>query len=177
MRNAFGFVAALLLLVVAVPSWAGPAGVAYVDIQRAMNDSEHGKNVKLELEGIVKEKSAGIEALAVERDSLQAELEKNRIMMSEEAVREKVDRLGKIEREAERMIEESNEELGRLQREKEISILKELDDIISAIGREKGYVAILPAEVVLYAPEGTDITDMVIERYNKLKGLEPSEKD
>ncbi len=176
MKKIFIVTAALVLLAFAAGVSAESAKVGYVDLQRAMNMSEHGKNVKIELEGIVKEKSGAVEKLAAERGALQQDLEKNRMVMSEEAVRDKIDEIKKIERTAERMIEESNEELGRIQREKELGILKDLDDIIGVIGREQGYAVILPAEMVLFAPEGASITKEVIKRYNAKKGLTPTKE-
>ncbi len=178
MKKIFIMTAALALLAFAAGVSAEPAKakIGYVDLQRAMNMSEHGKNVKIELEGIVREKSEAVDTLARQRETLQQDLEKNRMVMSDEAVRAKIDQIKKIERTAERMIEESNEELGRIQREKELGILKDLDDIIGAIGREGGYVVILPAEMVLFAPKGSSITSEVIKRYNAKKGLTPAKE-
>ncbi|MCK4910366.1 MAG: OmpH family outer membrane protein [Thermodesulfovibrionales bacterium] len=176
MRKISLVLAALLLLAFSAGASAEPAKVGYVDLQRAMNQSEHGRNVKIELEAIVKEKSDEVEKLALRREALQKDLENNRMVMSEEAVRDKIDEIKKIERNAERIIGESNEDLSRLQREKELGILKDLDDIINAIGREGGYTLILPAEMVLFAPDGSSITDEVIKRYNEKKGLTPAKE-
>ncbi len=150
--------------------------IGYVDLQKAMNTSEHGKNVRMELEGMVNEKSKEIEKLASQRDALQQDLQKNRLGMAESAVRERLDEIKKLERRAERVIGESNEDLGKLQREKELGILKELDVIITKIGLEDNYSIIIPAEMVLFAHESQDVTEEVIKRYNASKGLKPSKK-
>ncbi len=182
MKRTISVLAVLSVLVLAAvaPAEQGQTGqtgkIGYVDLQRAMNTSEHGKNVKLELEGMVKEKTQMVEKLARERDAMQQDLEKNRMVMSEAAVRDKLDQIKKIDRTAERMIEESNEELGKVQRDKEIGILKDLDAIITEIGLEGEYTVIIPAEMVLYAPESLNITDEVIKRYNASKGLKPSKE-
>ena len=176
MKKARIMLCAMALVLVAATAWAEPASVGYVDFQRVMNESEQGKNVKIELEGFVKERGGKIDELARQRDALQAEIEKNQVALSESALRAKVDELKKIEREADRLIQESNEELVNLQREMELSILEELSDIIDELGKEGGYDIIVPIEVVLYAREGSDLTDEVIKRYNKKKGLTPSEK-
>ena len=179
-------VLSVLALAVVAPAEQGQTGqtgqagqtgkIGYVDLQRAMNTSEHGMNVKLELEGMVKEKTQMVEKLARERDTMQQDLEKNRMVMSEAAVRDKLDQIKKIDRTAERMIEESNEELGKVQRDKEVGILKDLDAIITEIGMDGEYTVIIPAEMVLYAPESLNITDEVIKRYNASKGLKPSKE-
>lgn len=176
MKKTIFILAVLMMVVFSTSAWAGDKKIAYVDAQRVMNESEHGKNVKLELESVVKDRAAKIEALAKERDAIQAEIEKNKVILSEDALREKIEQIKKIEREAERFIQESNEDLMNLQREKESEILKDLGDIIEELGQEGGYDLILPVEVLIYAPESSDITDVVTERYNKLKGLTPSDK-
>ncbi len=176
-------VLSVLALAAVAPAEQGQTGqigqtgkIGYVDLQRAMNTSEHGKNIKFELDGMVKEKTQMVERLARERDAMQQDLEKNRMVMSEAAVRDKLDQIKKVDRTAERMIEESNEELGQIQRDKEVGILKDLDAIITEIGLEGEYTVIIPAEMVLYAPESLNITDEVIKRYNALKGLKPSKE-
>lgn len=176
MKSVFGILAALVLLATTAVVSAEPAKVGVVDLQRAMNQSEHGKNVKIELEAIVKEKSQELEKLAAERDALQKDLEKNRLVMSEDAVREKIGRINEIESRAKERVKKSNDELSKLQRDKEYKILKDLDKIISDIGKDGGYTLILPAEMVLYVPAGASITNEVIKRYNAFKGLTPSKK-
>jgi outer membrane protein len=173
MKKIFTVFTMFFVLAFVAGAFAGESRIGYVDLQRAMNKSEHGKNVKIELEGIVKEKTNAIEELANKRNAIQKDLEKSRMVMSEEAVRAKIDEIKKLERQAEQMINASNEDLSKLQRDKEFAILKELDDIITKIGKEGGYMIILPSEVVLFAPDGSSITNEVIKRYNALKGLTP----
>lgn len=146
--------------------------IGFVDLQAALNESEFGRKTKNELEEVIRDKRAVIDEKIKEKDAMQAELDRQSTTLSDEAMRQRVDELQKLEREIERKISDANEELQKLQREKEMGILKDLDDIISRLGKEEGYVVILPSDVILYSAEGVDLTDRVIVEYNKLKGKE-----
>lgn len=142
--------------------------IGFIDMQKALNESEAGKVAKKELEKMVKERQVKIDEKIALRDKLVAEIEKQSVVLSEEARRQKQDELEKIAREIERMVADSNAELQKQQRELEIEIVKDLDAIITGIGKEGNYTIILPADIILYSAEGTDITDLVIKKHNEL---------
>jgi len=146
--------------------------VGFINLQEALNESAFGRETKGQLEEIIKQKQAAISSKIDTKEMLEQELDKQSPMLSEEAVRQRSDEIDKLERDIERLISDSNTEIQKMQREKEVAILKELDDIIQALGRERGYTVILPADVVIYAGEGLDITQEVIKRYDKMKGAE-----
>ncbi len=47
---------------------------------------------------------------------------------------------------------------------------KEIFDIAGKIGKEGGYLLIIEKSAAVYYPESIDITDTVIEKYNKQSG-------
>lgn len=143
--------------------------IGFVDLQRALNESEFGKKTKTELEDLIRAKRTAIEEMAKTRDSMKEELDRQATTLSDEAMRQRVDELDRKERELERLVADTNEELQKLQREKEIVIIKELDDIISGIGKKEGYIVILPSDVILYSEDDADLTDRVIKEYDRLK--------
>ncbi|MGD2080745.1 MAG: OmpH family outer membrane protein [Nitrospirota bacterium] len=156
--------------------------IGFVDMQRALNESEAGKVARVELEEAVKERQGVISEKMAMRDKLVAELEKQSVVLSEEARKQKQAELATLSREVERMVEESNAELQKRQRELETEIVRDLDSIITTIGKQGGYTLILPAEIILYSVEGLEITGQVIDRHNALykakqgEGVEGSEE-
>ncbi len=142
--------------------------IGYIDMQRALNESEAGKKAKADLEKMIKERGSKIEEKVAVRDKLVSEIEKQSVVLSAEAKRQKEDELDKLTREIERMVSESNAELKKEQRNIETEIVKDLDAIIKEIGKEGNYTMILPAEVILYSEEGADITDQVISKHNEI---------
>ncbi len=143
--------------------------IGFVDLQRALNESKFGKKTKTELEDLVRKRRAAIEEMAKKKDALKEELDRQATTLSDEALRQRVDELERQERELERLVADTNEELQKLQREKEIVIIKELDDIISGIGKKEGYIVILPSDVILYSEDDADLTDRVIKEYDEFK--------
>jgi outer membrane protein len=162
----------LFFVLFVIPSYAVSAQevkIGFVDLQRALNESEAGKKAKAELEAIIKEKQSRIDEKIMRKEKIRKELEMQATVLSENAIRQRQDELDRMERDIQRLIDDSNAEIQRRQRQMELSILKELDAIITELGKEEGYTIILPAEVILYSGEGTDITDRVIEKYDKSK--------
>jgi outer membrane protein len=153
------------------------AKIGFVDLQRALNESEAGKASKSELEDLIKKKQEQIDKKIKEKNRLQEEFERQSSMLSEEAARKRMDEIEEAQRDAERMISDSNAEVQKRQREKEIAILKNLDDIINKLGTKEKYTIILPAEVILFSSEGVDLTDVVIEKFNALKTGSKNEKE
>lgn len=142
--------------------------VGFIDMQRAINDSEAGKTAKKDLENMIKERQGKIDGKIALRDKLLAEVEKQAVVLSEEAMMQKEDELEKLVRETERMIADSNIDLQKSQRELEVEIFKELQEIIDRVGKEGGYTVLLPSDIVLYSPDSNDITDLIIEKHNAL---------
>jgi outer membrane protein len=153
--------------------------IGYIDMQKALNESDAGKKAKAELEQMIKERQVKIDEKVALRDKLLAELEKQSVVLSEEAMRQKQDELDLLSREIERMASDARMELEKSQRELELDIVKDLDGIITKIGKESGYMLILPSDVILFSVEGIDMTDLVVQKLNerfKSKSKEGSKK-
>lgn len=141
--------------------------IGYVDLQRALNDSNEGQAAKTELQAVMKGMQADIDKKIAERDKLKAELEKQSSVLSPKAKKQKEAALEKLTAETQQMITQSNTEMQQKQREKEVVILKKIKNAIEQIGKSEHYLVILPADVILY-PGGTkEITDEVIQRVNQ----------
>ncbi len=140
--------------------------IGYVDLQRALNDSNEGKAAKIELQAVVKSIQADIDKKIAERDSLKAELEKQESVLSPKAKKEKEAALEKLSAETQQLITKSNAEMQQKQRAKEVVILKKIKDAIEAVGKSGHYLVILPSDVILYSDGATEITDEVIKRVN-----------
>lgn len=144
--------------------------IGVVNLQRALNESKSGIKAKSELEELIRQKQEQIEGKAAEHDRLKEELEQKAVVLSEDALKKRKEELEQTERDLKRMITESNTELQKKQREKEVAILQEMNELITALGKEENFMLILPAETILYSAEVTDITDRIIQRYDESRG-------
>lgn len=158
----------MLLMMGAQAFAAETVKIGFINLQQALNDSKVGKQIKTELETIIKSKQDEINSRIDEKDRLQQEYEKQAVTLSEQAARQRLDELQVKEREIDRLISDYKIDMQKVQREREISILKDLDDIITKIGKAEGYTIILPIDVILYHGEGIDITSEVITTYDRM---------
>jgi outer membrane protein len=147
-------------------AYAVDTKIAFVDLQRVFNDCEAGKATKAAWEDMVLQRQSVVEMKQKEKERLQAEFNKQSMMLSDDARRQKLDQMDKLQRDIQRMIDDFDTEMQQFQRDKEIAMINDLDAIIGTIGDENKFSIILRAEIVIYSAEGIDITDLVIEKYD-----------
>lgn len=144
--------------------------IGVVNVERVVYESETGKAVFKELDTMADQKQAIINEKLKTRDILKKALAEQQSALSEEAVRQRADEIEKIERDLDRFMADAKDELQKLEREKRLGILKEAGDVIFAMGKEMGFSLIIPSGVVIYNEDAIDITDMVIKKFDEVKG-------
>lgn len=155
----------LLALLVASPALAG--GLAYVDFQRAVNETEHGKKAQERLQNSFSSKRAAIDRKTQDLQSALMNYQQRQAILNEEA------RAG-AETEIRAMQQQLQADMVR--HEQEMSdeyrvVLADLDTQMRAlavkIGKERGFDLVLDQAMVVYAgPTVVDITDDLIRRYD-----------
>ena len=143
--------------------------IGVVDFQKALDVCEAGKEARIKLGELVKGKE---KVLAEQRDEikrLQETLEKQAIMLSPEALKEKKRELGMKNREFQRSYNDFMDEMKQHEKDLRTPILKELSRIAGDIGKKGGYTLIVHKDrtLIIYYPESIDITNEVIRRYNE----------
>ena len=159
-------IAAFILIASVSMVYAEELKMGFVDIQKALNESDSGKKAMGELEGQRKKTQTKINDKIAAKEKMQAELDKQENVLSPEAKREKTDEIEKMERDIENTINEANTDLQKKLRNLNLSILSELNEVIDDFGKTEGYAIIFPADAVIYTSKAVDITDSVIKRYN-----------
>ena len=146
-------------------------GVAYIDLQKALNLSEAGVTAKNDIgeqvkkyEAIVKEKQDAL--LAMKQD-----IEKQAVLLSEDAKAQKTREYQQQMKELERFTKDIQEELQQRDADFTKQILSEIFEVIDTIGAEGDYDVILEKteSSLLYASDRIDLTQQVIDAYNAKK--------
>jgi len=146
-------------------------GVAYIDLQKALNLSEAGVTAKNDIgeqvkkyEAIGKEKQDAL--LAMKQD-----IEKQAVLLSEDAKAQKTREYQQQMKELERFTKDIQEELQQKDADFTKQILSEIFEVIDAIGAEGDYDVILEKteSSLLYASDRIDLTQQVIDAYNAKK--------
>jgi len=145
--------------------------VAYVDIQKAVNESNAGKEAKKAITKDV-EKFQHIAAdKQKELQTLKESLDKQALMLTPDARANKEKEYQNKLREFQRWGEDTQNEVNQKRMEMERNISVALIKVIQKIGADEGYTVILEKNesIVLYASKTIDITDRVIKAYDAQK--------
>ena len=170
-------------------AWAGQAAstlkVGIVDLDRALKESTAGKQALQTLKQFrdkavkeINEKKQTKETKEATLRDLQTELTTQSLVLSETAKRDKEENYRRQGRElrrfiddANRFIEESERELREREAELTSRLLRELLDIVKAVGKEESFTIIFEKNerFLLYAADAIDLTDKIIKRFDVAK--------
>src|ERR1700693_3373383 len=164
MRNRV-MVAALLALLSAAPARA-EVKLAYVDVQRALNECEAGKKAKAEfrvkVEGVEQRLQGEQNDVANLKDKLE---KKGMLMRPEERQALQDDYLTKAKN-FERNFKDEKDELEHKDQEMTGRIIHDLAEVIRDVGEKNGYTMVMEKGSILWGMSNIDITDQVIRTYN-----------
>jgi outer membrane protein len=145
------------------------AKIGIIDMSRCVFSSDAGlkadaeiKSFEAELVAKLKVKEAQEELAKLEKDYVDTEK-----TLTEAGKRAKLETLQKKSAELENIRRTYTSELQKKQRELTDKILSEVISVVDTLAKEGKYTLIVDRPVVVYTADGMDITDKVIEIYNK----------
>jgi outer membrane protein len=177
MRNALGCLLLAGLLCSPIIAQAEDLKIGYVDLQKALNESEAGQKAKEVFKAEVDRMEQSLEKRKNEVTKLKDELEKKGLLLKEEE-RDSLERDYRQKlRDFERQYKDSQQELQIKDRELTGRILEELRQVLRDMGEQGNYTLILEGNntVVLYGSKAIDLTETVIKTYNA-KGAKVSSR-
>ena len=141
----------------------------FIDLNRALNESNAGKKAVTALESLVNFKQKFIAEKDDEINKLKAEITSQAAILTSEAMQQKKEQHDKLMKTFQRMVQDSKDEIEKRQSEFMKEILMDLRKLIVEFGKDEGYVAIFERleSGLLYMPGSTDLTETIIERFNK----------
>ncbi|MEE8448700.1 MAG: OmpH family outer membrane protein [Thermodesulfobacteriota bacterium] len=139
-----------------------------VDLQKALNLSTAGKKARESISKRAEEAKRVIKAKDSELRTLRAELEKQSLLLTEEARLEKAKAFESKRRDYERFFKDSREELALEERRLTNKILRELEKVVQKLGQEEGFTFIFERSQggLIYAANSVDLTNRMIELYD-----------
>jgi outer membrane protein len=158
----------LTALLIAFSVQAAEIKIGYVDIRKAVIESDEGKAALKALESMSTAKKTIIEEKAKVIRQKDEELAKQKSILTPEAADERKAEIEKLMAEYRQMIKHSEGEMQKSEAELVQKIMLDLKKLLSIIAGEEGYTAILDAPAVLYMPDELNLTDMVIRRFNEV---------
>jgi outer membrane protein len=168
----FGRVAALLMFFALISTAAASAEFkfAFVDMQRALNESNAGKKAKNDFRSEIGRLQGKLQRQQGEVAALKDELEKKGMLMRDEERRNLQDDYTRKLRDFERTYKDSKEELQQKDNEVTGAIIRDLAYVVRTLGERDGYTLVLEKGSLLWGMPSIDITDQVIRQYNASGG-------
>jgi outer membrane protein len=140
--------------------------IGFIDIQRAISDSNAGKRAKERFQAQVKKAEAELLKEKTELERLKADLDKKGPLMKEEERRNLEADLQRRYVNYQRTMTDQQQELRQKEGALTGDILKELEKIVNEIGKADKFTLILERNQILYSDQGIDVTNKVIEVFN-----------
>jgi outer membrane protein len=155
-----------LLAMAAATTARADVKLAYVDIQRALNDCRNGKSAKEQFRGRLERVQSQLQGEQSEVQRLKDELEKKGPLMQP-------DQLQSLQQEYTRKLRDFQDDYKNTrdslqQKDNEITsaIVRDLATIVRQIGQKNGYTMVMEKGNLLWAVPSVDITDDVIRDYD-----------
>jgi outer membrane protein len=163
---------AVLVGLMVSPVLADSVKIGYVDLQRALNESNAGKRARDEFKVQVDKAQASLKKQKDEVDALREQLEKKSLVMKDDERNNLEKELARKGRDFERAYKDSQADLQAKDNELTAGILRELQKVIKQYGDKEEYTLILEnsSNAVLYSAKDADLTDQIIKLYNAQGG-------
>src|SRR5256886_174056 len=155
---------------IAAAARAQPMKLAYVDVQRAIQETDEGKAARTRLKGEFDQRRAQIDRKSADLEKMQQEYEKQAPVLSDEAKRKKQEEFQKAVIEARKSAGDLQEDMSRQEQQAMGSILQRLQQVVAEIAERESLSFVMDKGTLLYAPLPADITNEVVRRYNDKYG-------
>jgi outer membrane protein len=158
----------LLMGMMAAATARADVRLAYVDIQRALNECRAGKEAKSRFRGRIQQLQAQLEGEQNQVEQLKRELEEKGALMQPDQRQNLEDDYEKKLRKFQDDYKNSRDELQEKDNEVTGAIVRDLATVVREIGAKNGYTMVMEKGTLLWAIPGIDITDQVIRAYDAM---------
>lgn len=162
------FLTAIMLVVMGSTAvFAADVKLGYLDMQRALNGSEAGKEAKEQLAARVKKYQDEINVKQEDLKKLKDELEKQGMLLSDSARSTKEKDYQNKLKDFQRFTKDAQDELQGKDEEFTRKILEQMEKIIQEYGRKNGYTFIFVRnESMLFVDDKADLTEEILKLFN-----------
>jgi outer membrane protein len=139
--------------------------VGFVNLAKVIEKAPQGEAAAKKIEAEFKPRSDALRKKQKKIQTLEAELEKNGLVMKASELSKKEAEITKLKRSLKREADEFNEDIN-LRRNEKLKVLQEVvREAVNEVGKENSFDIIL-AEGVLHVSDKADITDLVLKKLN-----------
>ncbi len=143
--------------------------VAVIDINKVLNLSEAGKAAKKKMEARYEELKKTIDTKQEEAKKLKEEIDKQKVMLGKEKLKEKEEALQAKVIELRKLTQEGEKEMQGRQGELTREVLKQIESQVDAVVKAEKYDLVLERGAgVIHVADSMDITPRILELVNKV---------
>jgi outer membrane protein len=153
-----------------VPAAASAQKIAVVDMQRAITETEDGRSARKKVQKLIAKKQSELKREEAELIKKLEGLQKQKSVLTDAKYKVKEEALLKEQLKLREMLMASQRELASKENELLVPITSRMMRILKRLGQKNGYSIILRSETVLWVPASQDLTDQLVQRYNKGEG-------
>jgi len=145
--------------------------IGVVDLEQAISSTDEGKAAREEFARKQREAQAKFQPMLDRYQALEEEIKAKKFVLADDVLNQKQLDLAEMRNEIQNKGREIEGQLQVDQKRLEIPLVQKLEGIIEELGKSQGFTLIIRrgAPGVLYTREALDVTQLVIERYNKKK--------
>ena len=154
------------LLATAASGAARAQKLAYVDVQRAIQETEEGKSARSRLKAEFDQRKSQIDKKSADLERMQQDYEKQAPVLSEDAKRKKQEEFQKALIDARKSAGDLQEDMNRQEQQAMGNILQRLQQVVAEIAERESLSFVMDKSTLLFAPAAADITNEVVRRYN-----------
>jgi outer membrane protein len=154
------------------------AKIAFVVLQRIVNESAEGKAASGQIQALQQKKANELTAKQKQLQDIQQKLEKEGSVMSATAQGDLQKQAERLQVEIQRFTQDAQQEIQDLQNQLQSQFQQKIDPILAQVGQEKGLQFIFngPDSGLVWADAGLDISADVIKRMDAtFKGGKPQD--
>jgi outer membrane protein len=161
-----------VLLLGASTALAEEVKVGFVDMQRALNETEDGRKAKAQLKKVFDQKQKELDEQQVELKKAIEDLDKKRTLLPADKVHEKEAELQERMQKVQQTYLRHQQDLSAKEQEATAKIFERMNRIISKIAIAENFSMIFDRAGVVFAKPHLDMTNELIRRYNSGEGAE-----
>ena len=142
--------------------------IGYVDLRRLLVESKVGQKNKAELDKLVKEKEKLLTSEEGKLQAIQQAFQKDQLLMTDDQKQAKQKEFQEKAEAYQKLVNEAKRDVGKKDNEFASQSLADIKKIIAVVAKEMKLVLVLETSEsgVLYAEDGMDLTQKVLERYD-----------
>jgi outer membrane protein len=163
---------AAVLMLCGTRALAEEMKLGYVDMQRALNETEDGRKAKANLKKVFdqKQKELDEQQAALKKDI--EDLDKKRTLLPADKVREKEAELQSRMQKVQQTYLRHQQDLSTKEQEATGKIFERMTRIISKMAASENFTMIMDKSALVFAKPHLDLTNDLIRRYNAGEGAE-----